>query len=166
MGGGPPMKIKKIGFYKISVLFFCLIAPAAGTVIEALASASAAGVFQILFQWFVFSGVGLRLLSSGVRQVVSPSFTAREIFKLTDSKDFVIVRELGFANLCFGVSGVLSFFFAGFRLVSAISGGLYLASTGFAHLFRKRDSENETLAMASDLFVAAVLFTLGLICYL
>ena len=158
-------KIRKIGLYEISVILFFLIIPIVGGIVEVLLFPSAAGIFQTLFKWFVFSGLGLRLFSAGFKQAALPSFTAKEIFNLTDGKSFVIIRELGFANICFGTIGILSFFFAEFRLAAAISGGLYLGTAGFMHFFRKRDHKTETFAMVSDLFIFVVLLILGIMNY-
>ena len=158
------MKIKKIGLYEISVILFFLIVPIAGTIIESLLFPRAHNIFQIGFKWFVFSGVGLRLFTAGVKQTLSPLFTAKEIFKVEDSKSFAIVRELGLANICLGIIGILSFFFADFRLASAMAGGLYLGGAGLIHVTRKNDKDGkETFAMVSDLFIFVVLFALGII---
>ena len=39
--------------------------------------------FSNLFsKWFIFSAVGLRLFLAGIKQIVDPAFTAKEIFHL------------------------------------------------------------------------------------
>jgi hypothetical protein len=67
--------------------------PAASILVE---RSSVESAWELVFRWFVFWGVGVRLLLAGVRQVIQPSFTAREIFHLASADAEVIVRELGF----------------------------------------------------------------------
>ena len=38
---------------------------------------------------------------AGIRQITNPAFTAKEIFHIDSMASLAIVRELGFANLCF-----------------------------------------------------------------
>jgi hypothetical protein len=75
------------------------------------------------------------------------------IFKIQHTGSHVIVRELGFANICMGTLGILSLFFIQFRLAAAITGGLYFGLAGLVHIFRKPESKNENLAMGSDIFI-------------
>jgi hypothetical protein len=160
------MIMKRIGLYEVSILLFFLVVPIVGTVIEANLFYSGRDLFPLLFKWYVFSGVGLRLFSAGLKQAISPSFTAKTLFNLDDEKAFAIVRELGFANVCFGIIGILSFFFPELRVAAAIAGGTFFGLAGFAHLFRKRESKDETFALVSDLFIFIVLFVLGVLSYL
>ena len=157
---------RKIGLYEISVVLFFIIVPIIGTTIETISSMQEANISQTLLKWFVFSGVGLRLFSAGLNQAISPSFTAKEIFNITDEKSFVVVREHGIGNICIGTVGILSLFVVELVLASAITGVLFFGIAGFMHLFRKRDSKSENFAMVSDFFIFAALLTLGIIRFL
>ncbi len=148
-------------FLVVTVTTFAI--PVLGTVIEHLASGTALS-FALFGRWFIFSAVGLRLLIAGIKQSTDPAFTAREIFKL-DSKDVLpVVRELGFANLCFGLVGIISLFLPAWRPVSAFASGLYYGIAGAQHVVRRPSDVNERFALWTDLFIAAVLaalFVLG-----
>jgi len=150
--------MRKIGLYEVSIILFFVIVPIAGTIVEACFFKDSTTVFGLLLQWFTFSGVGLRLFSAGLKQAIKPSFTATEIFK-TDRSSYLVVRELGFANICIGIIGIVSLFLPGFRLAAAVAGGLYFGFAGFLHVFHKRD-QDEIFAMISDLFIFVVFVVL------
>lgn len=152
--------MKKIGLYEISVITFFALVPIIGVITEVLILKSEINTFSLMFRWFTFSGVGLRLLSAGLKQSISPSFTAKEIFKVNEENSFSIVREIGFANIGFGFIGVLSFFLSQFRLAAATSGCLYFGLVACLHLFSKEKSRDEVFAMLSDYFIFFVLLTL------
>ena len=155
--------MKKIGLYEVSVIIFFVVLPIVGVIADVLILKSEINIFSLMFKWFVFSGVGLRLLSAGLKQLINPSFTAKEIFKVNEENSFPIVREIGLANISFGFIGVLSFFLPQFRLAAATSGGLYFGLTGCLHLFNKRKSRDEVFAMISDYFIFFVLVILAVI---
>lgn len=158
--------MKKISLYELSVIAFLLLIPIIGSIIEIFVLKSDLKTGGLMLKWFVFSGVGLRLFTAGLKQAGNPGFTAKEIFKLNDDSSLPIVREIGLANISFGVIGLLSFFLPEFRLAAAVSGGLYFGLAGFAHLFRNEKRKKEQLAMISDLFIFAVLLVLIFISYI
>lgn len=91
-----------MGLYEISVIVFFLLLPIIGVIADIFILKFEVNTFSLMFKWFVFSGVGLRLMSAGLKQAISPSFTAKEIFKVNEERSFAIVREIGFANISFG----------------------------------------------------------------
>lgn len=139
--------------YFISILLFMLILPLLSIGWEIK---DGAGLWVLTGEWFTFWAIGCRLLVAGVRQVVQPSFTAEKIFNLKDKKSHVIIRELGFANICVGLAGILSLFLPAWRLPAAFIGGLYYGLAGAMHLTKKADSLNEKIALVSDLFLFGV----------
>lgn len=138
----------------VSVLTFLL--PATGTAIEA-ASGGAGWSFALFCKWFIFSAVGLRLLLAGLRQMSKPAFTAKEIFHIESPEVLPIVRELGFANLCFGLVGVVAFFKPEWRVVSAFGSGLYYGLAGVQHLVKRPAGINEQVALWTDVIIFGVL---------
>lgn len=141
--------------YLAAVLVLMLIAPFASVLIEALvAGGPLAG---LVLKWFVFWGVGARLGLAGLKQVTQPAFTAETIFEIADPKAQVIVQELGFANLAFGLLGLLSLAFPAFLLPAAVAGGLFYLLAGVKHALRPGKNRTEIIAMVSDLAIVAVL---------
>ena len=106
-----------------------------------------------LGKWFIFYAVGCRLFLAGIRQVTKPAFTAKEIFHINDPQSYPVVRELGFANLCFGIIGIVSLFVPFWRIVSAIASGLYYGLAGLQHGLKGSASINERFALVTDVFI-------------
>lgn len=142
--------------YIISVTVFTFILPAIGSLIEHLAT-NAALSFDLLGKWFIFSAVGLRLFLAGIKQVTNPSFTAKQIFHIQTTDCYPILRELGFANICFGLVAIVSLFMAEWRIVSAFASGLYYGIAGIQHGLKKSSGINEKFALWTDLIIFAVL---------
>ena len=141
----------------VSVLTFIL--PLVCSVGQTLINKDLAFSFELIGKWFIFSAVGLRLFIAGIKQTTDPAFTAKEIFHLDSPQSLPIVRELGFANLCFGLVGIVSFFLPQWRVVSAFGSGLYYGIAGLQHLLKKPAGTNEKFALFTDIFIFLFLLT-------
>jgi hypothetical protein len=142
--------------YIIIVTVLTFIVPSIGAAVEHFTS-GAPQIFEVFCKWFIFSAVGLRLFLAGIRQTLKPEFTAKQIFHIDNPDSLPIVIELGFANLCFGLVGIISFFKPEWRIVSAFASGLYYGLAGLLHLLRKQVGTNEKFALWTDLIIFAVL---------
>jgi hypothetical protein len=131
--------------------------PIASIVVEAFALHGDTSIWFLIGKWFVFWGVGLRLLLAGVRQMANPVFTAQTIFAIKDKAAEVIVRELGFSNFATGVLASVSLFNRDWVVPAAIAGCLFYGLAGALHLKKGERNANENIAMVSDLFIFAVL---------
>jgi hypothetical protein len=119
-----------------------------------------AGHAQLLWligKWFVFWGVGVRLLIAGFRQYFQPAFTSRHILGIETPDVFVLVRELGGANIAAGAVGLVSLALPSFVLPAAISAAIFYAVAGAEHVKSSHRGANENIAMVSDIFIAALL---------
>jgi hypothetical protein len=143
-------------FYIISVTVLTFIIPTIGFVTEHFASDTAL-TFELFGKWFIFSAVGLRLFLAGFKQVKNPEFTAKQIFHLDNPDSFPILRELGFANICFGLVGIVSLFRPEWRVVSAFASGLYYGIAGVQHGLQKNSGVNEKFALWTDLIIFGLL---------
>ena len=114
---------------------------------------------QLAAKWFIFWAIGIRLFTTGIKQATDPKFTGTKIFKFTSKESFVVIRELGFANIVLGVMGILSLINDDWRSISAITGGLFFGLAAMQHATRKPDSENEWIALVYD----AVVFVMMLL---
>jgi len=117
----------------------------------------AADWLWLIGKWFVFWGVGVRLLLAGLRQYLQPGFTSRDIMGIDSGQVYLLVRELGGANLASGVVGLASLALPSFVLPAAIASGIFYAVAGVEHVRSKHRGTNETIALVSDLFIAVVL---------
>jgi hypothetical protein len=142
--------------YLIVVSVLTFIFPIIAFIIEHLINNTTL-TFALFGKWFIFSAVGLRLFLAGIRQTTKPSFTAKEIFHINNPDSFPIILELGFANLCFGLVGIVSLFKPEWRVVSAFASGLYYAFAGLMHLIKKPAGINEKFALWTDLIIFIIL---------
>ena len=143
--------------YLAVVVLLMGVFPIASILIESFAFHSDASLVFLIGKWFVFWGVGMRLLLAGVRQMANPAFTADAIFGVKDKGAEVIVRELGFANFAIGVVGGLSLLNREWVVPAAIAGGLFYGLAGALHTRNGNRNTNENIAMVSDLFIFVVL---------
>lgn len=148
--------------YLASILLLMGIFPLLSFAMDRFASGDGQPAWTSAFRWFLFWGVGVRLLTAGFRQIVQPSFTAREIFRLDSAEVEVVVRELGFSNVCMGLGAMIAGFVPAFRPCAAFIGGLYFGVAGAMHVLKKPATPNEWVALASDLFIFAMM-TIGLV---
>jgi hypothetical protein len=148
---------KEAPVYIAIVLLSTVISPALSVAIEAVVSHHGVSIFALTAKWFVFWAVGIRLFGAGVRQVLQPAFTAREIFGIQSAESYPIVREVGFGNFSMGTLGICSLFHPGWLVPAAVVGGLYYGLAGLLHLVRKDKNVLEQTAMISDAFAFLVL---------
>ena len=139
------------------VLLTMLVLPVASVLIERWTGAGAAPLWQLVGKWFVFWGVGVRLLIAGARQVVKPELTATGIFGVTDKAAFPLAQELGFWNVTIGLISIASLKRPEWVPPMAIAGMLFYAMAGFLHLTNREREFSENVAMLSDLGMAALL---------
>ena len=113
-------------------------------------------VIETSAKWFIFWGVGIRLLTTGLSQTLNPAFTA-SILDIPDTC-FVAIKEIGFANISMGLLAVISLFVPSWRKAGGFCGGLYLGIAGLLHVSRIPEGINqkETIAMVSDLFIFVI----------
>jgi hypothetical protein len=131
--------------------------PAISILIECSILHTGADLSFLIGKWFVFWGVGVRLMLAGLRQIANPNFTADVIFGVTENAALTLVQELGFANLSIGLLGVLSLVRSEWIVPAAITGGLFYGLAGMKHLIKGDRNRTENIAMVSDLWIFIVL---------
>lgn len=141
----------------VVVLLTMLVLPVASVLIERWTGSGSANLWQLVGKWFVFWGVGVRLLIAGARQIVKPELTATGIFGVTDKAAFPLAQELGFWNLTIGLIAIASIKRPEWVAPMAIAGMLFYAMAGALHVTNKQRGFSENVAMASDLGMAALL---------
>jgi hypothetical protein len=143
--------------YLVAVILLMFVLPASSIAVEHSVLHSALPLVALAGKWFVFWSAGVRLLLAGLRQLIQPAFTARQIFHMESDEALPLVRELGVANLAAGVVGIASLPLPSFVLPLAIYAGLYYGIAGIRHAVERGRSANESIAMVSDLWIALVL---------
>jgi hypothetical protein len=141
--------------YLVIILGLTVVLPIASVLLELALSDAAFGLL-LIGKWFVFWGVGVRLLLASIRQILQPSFTATAIFRIQDPAAEKLVTEIGFGNVSMGLVAALSLLFPHWLVPSGLTGGLYLGLAGLKHIANGERTGAETIAMVTNLLVAGI----------
>jgi hypothetical protein len=107
-------------------------------------------------KWWVFWGVGTRLLLAGIVQMSGRGMTSEILGASAPSvQEKQLSRELGIANLCIGLAGLLALV-PDWALPAGFAGGIYLLIAGIMHITKRNKNPQETLATWTDLIVGIV----------
>lgn len=150
--------------YKVMVIGLMVVLPIVSAIVELVLTGSSANVLAVIGKWFLFWGVGVRLTIAGISQSFKPSFTAENILGEKGSSGAnQIVQELGFANLGFGIVGLIAPWVAGWAVPAAIPAAIFLGIAGLRHIAKPNKNGKEWLATLTDLLVSVVLivFVIG-----
>lgn len=143
--------------YIASVLLLTLILPLGSVYVDREVMGNALPLMLLVGKWFAFWAGGVRLVIAGVRQQLSPRLTSQGIFGIASDDPLPFVRELGMANVAMGAVCLPAAFLPAFVLPAAIVSGLYYAQAGIGHIRHGGRNAARTVAMISDLAVAAAL---------
>ena len=111
--------------------------------------------------WWVFWGVGTRLVVAGVAQVSGKGPTAEILGASAPSIQVTqLTRELGTANIGMGLAGLLALV-PGWALPAGLAGGTFLLIAGLMHVTKKGKNAKETLATWTDIIVGVAVAVLA-----
>jgi hypothetical protein len=142
--------------YLVLVVALMLVLPVTSSVL-ALGGSASEPLPAVLVRWFVFWGVGVRLLLAGIRQIVQPRYTAEEILGIEGEIAHAVIRELRFANVALGTLGVVSLVARTWAEPAGLAGAIFYTLAGVNHLRKADRNRNETVAMVSDLAFGGLL---------
>jgi hypothetical protein len=112
-------------------------------------------------KWWVFWGVGTRLLVAGVVQTSGRGPTAAILGAASPSaQEQQLTRELGVANVGMGLAGILALV-PGWALPAGFAGGIFLLIAGIMHVPKRNKNAQETLATWTDLIVGIAVVALA-----
>ena len=112
-------------------------------------------------RWWVFWGVGTRLLVAGLVQVSGKGPTAAILGSAVPSvQEIQLTRELGTANIGMGLTGLLALI-PSWALPAGLAGGVFLLIAGLMHLPKKDKNAQESVATWTDLIVGAAVLALA-----
>lgn len=111
--------------------------------------------FDIICKWFVFWSLGISAVTAGLMQMFNPAYTANLLSISTN--DFIVIKELGYANFSIGLIAVISLKYEKFRQPAAISYGVFMLLCMLNHMTRLNViSLDEIVSTAADLLVVVV----------
>ena len=143
--------------YILMILLTMFVLPLASILVETFFFKGSPGIMPLIGKWFVFWAVGIRLFLAGFRQATNPQFTAEKILGIKGSEPFILVQELGFANLSMGILGIGTLFNGAWTVPAALVGCIFIGFAGIRHILSKERNFLENSAMVSNLIVSAVL---------
>ncbi len=110
---------------------------------------------EVFCKWFTFWAIGISAVTAGFMQIFNPAYTANLLN--VNMSDFVVIQELGFANLSMGSLAVLSLKQKNFRLPAAIVYGAYILLCAAIHVTRiKEISYGETVSLVADVWIMII----------
>lgn len=111
--------------------------------------------------WWVFWGIGTRLLLAGIVQASGKGTTAQILGAAAPSvQETQLTRELGTANIAMGLTGLLALI-PGWALPTGLAGALFLLFAGVMHVAKKDKNAKERVATWTDLLVGVVVLLLA-----
>ena len=143
--------------YILTIILTMFVLPVTSILTEVFFFKSNTGIMLLIGKWFVFWAMGIRLFLAGFRQATNPQFTAEKILGIKGSEQFILVQELGFANLSMGILGIGAIFNSVWTVPAALVGCLFIGFAGIRHIFSKERNFLEDSAMISNLIVSAIL---------
>lgn len=145
--------------YFIVVIAQTIVLPIVSGIVE-LAVAGGDPVY-VFGKWWVFWGVGTRLLLAGVVQVSGKGPTAAILGATAPTtQEQQLTRELGTANIGMGLAGLLALV-PGWALPAGVAGGVFLLLAGILHVAKKGKNAQETVATWTDLVVGLAVLVLA-----
>ena len=115
---------------------------------------------EIYGRWWVFWGVGTRLVVAGAVQFFRPATTAGILGTAEVSPgEQQVTRELAMANMGMGFAGLLAIVPV-WAAPAGAAGGVFLLAAGLMHVMKKGKNAQETVATWTDLLVGAVAIVL------
>jgi hypothetical protein len=147
-----------MGYFILVILQTVALPIISGSIELAVAGGDPILVFG---KWWVFWGVGTRLLVAGIVQSSGKGPTTAILGSAKPSvQEGQLTRELGMANLCIGLAGLLALV-PGWALPAGLAGGLYLLIAGIMHVPKRGKNAQEQLATWTDLVVGVAVVVLG-----
>jgi len=143
--------------YVVIVLLIMLVLPAFSVVRERYFLGNDAGLLLLIGKSFVFWGVGIRLASAGVHQALNPKYTAERLLSLKTSEPWLVVRELGFANIAIGTVALGSTVAPHWLTPAAVAGAIFYGLAGANHFAAKNRNRLQNVTLLTDLFACGIL---------
>jgi hypothetical protein len=109
--------------------------------------------WTIYWKWSIFWGVGIRLFFKGIKLASTPQFTGLSLSGFKNRESYLLLLELGFANMALGSMGILSVINDQWRLIAAIAGAIYFGLADMLRLMKKTDVRHERVALIYNILV-------------
>ena len=153
-------KTKHTTLFTVWCIALIAVLPIAAAALESRVDQLALS-WPIYWKWFIFWGVGIRLFFKGVKLASTPQFTGLSLSSFKNRESYLLLLELGFANMALGSMGILSVINDQWRLIAAIAGAIYFGLADMLRLLKKPAGRHEGVALVYN-----VLVFVGLVAYM
>ncbi|CDG64428.1 MAG: hypothetical protein PWQ15_1330 [Methanobacterium sp.] len=146
----------------MEVFYVFMGAPLLGAVIHLFVSKkpkSLNRITELLLLWYLGLGIGVGSLFNGVIQVFSPEVVAQ----YTGWGYSPFLREVGFANLSYGLLGLLAVHFRNFWAPTIIAYTVFMWGAAAGHIYEIQQSANLAAGNAGTILYMDILMPLFLI---
>lgn len=110
---------------------------------------------NIFLKWLCFWVIGFSAISVGVMQAFNPSYTADLLH--VNMSDFIIVQELGYAQLGIGIVALLSLKWVQFKKPAVIAYGTFIFGCTVIHFLRFSAIDlGEIISTLNDIWILIV----------
>jgi hypothetical protein len=116
-------------------------------------------ITELLLLWYLGVGIGVGSLFSGLVQVISPEIVAQS----TGWGYSPFLREVGFANISYGILGLLAVRFRNFWAPAIIAYAVFMWGAAAGHIYEIQQNANLSGGNAGTVLYLDILMPLFLI---
>lgn len=120
---------------------------------------------EVLLVWFLGFGIGIGSILSGLTQVISPEMIVQSV----GWSNTPFLREVGFANISYGILGLLSIKYRSFWAPTIIAYTVFMWGAAIGHIYNVQQTGNLTAGNAGAVLyldiLMPILFIILLVAY-
>lgn len=110
-------------------------------------------IIELLLVWFLGFGIGVGSIFSGLTQVFSPEMVAQSV----GWPNTPFLREVGFANISYGILGLLSIRYRSFWAPTIIAYTVFMWGAAIGHIFNIQQTGNVAAGNAGTVLYLDIL---------
>lgn len=122
-------------------------------------------LIEVLLLWFLGFGIGVGSIFSGLAQVFSPEMVAQSV----GWPNTPFLREVGFANISYGILGLISIKYRSFWAPTIIAYAVFMWGAAIGHIYNINQTGNLAAGNAGAVLyldiLMPILFILLLLAY-
>lgn len=122
-------------------------------------------VLEVLLLWFLGFGIGVGSIFSGLAQIISPEMVVQSV----GWPNTPFLREVGFANISYGILGIISIKYHSFWAPTIIAYAVFMWGAAISHIYNIQQTGNLASGNAGTVLyidiLMPILFILRLFTY-
>lgn len=125
----------------MEIWYIWVIVPILGALIHLFVSKkprTSNRLLELLLVWFLGVGIGIGSIVSGLTQVLNPQMVAQSV----GWPNTPFLREVGFANISYGILGLLSIRYRSFWVPTIIAFTVFMWGAAVVHIYNIQQTSN------------------------